>query len=86
MLPINLAYGEISLYSIYQTGITGVQASSGSNFGLVDQVSMYGIIYTKVGDSVLFGHQDIQCILTYGGWQYRAISEDAVLATEIPLP
>lgn len=83
---MNLAYGQMSLYRIYQTGITGARASSGYTFGLIDQVSQYGIQYAEVGQSILCNQKDLGARLTYANWTYQLIKESSVLGTEIPPP
>jgi len=82
---MRLAYGEISLYRIYRTGITGVIAPTGFNFGLVDQLSPYGISYTSIGQSVLFEGSGV-CTLAFSGHTYTIIDEVKIVTTEIALP
>lgn len=85
-LPLNLAYGEISIYGINNPGITGISPPSGFNFGNVDQISQYGISYTSIGQSVLFKGDSIICTINYTSGRYLIINETAIIATEIPLP
>lgn len=82
MIPVNLAYGEVSIYNIYGIGIQGIRAPSSHYWGFVDQVSEYGINYTEVGQSVLFKGSSISITLAYNNWSYRIIDETAIIATE----
>lgn len=82
MIPIYLSYGEISLYGIYNIGIQGIAAPSGYNYSFVDQVSMYGIVYTEVGQSVLWKGTGRLATIRYGGNTYSIIDEDSILGTE----
>lgn len=84
-LPVVLAYGQISLYNVYRTGTTGIPAPSGFNFGLVDQVSPYGISLVSVGQSVMF-KGSAECVLKYGSWNYSLVEEGAIILREVPLP
>lgn len=81
-IPINLAYGEVSLYGIYNIGIQGITAPSGYNYSFVSQVSMYGITYTEVGQSVLWAGTGRLATIRYGGNAYSIIRETSIIGTE----
>lgn len=81
-IPINLAYGEVSLYGIYNIGIQGIPVPSGYNYSFVDQVSMYGITYTEVGQSVLWKGTGRLATIRYNGKSYNIIDESSILGTE----
>lgn len=76
-------YGHLSIYGLYSS-VNGVSAPSGFNWGLVDQISLYGIQHAAVGQKVLFRGHDIIAKIKYpNGGQYTVISEDSILATAI---
>jgi hypothetical protein len=82
MIPINLAYGEVSIYGIYNIGIQGIAAPSGYAYGFIDQVSVYGISYSEVGQSVLWKNASRLATIRYSGNTYSIIDEDSILGTE----
>ena len=82
MIPINLAYGEVSIYGIYNIGIQGITAPSGYAYGFVNQTSMYGITYSEVGQSVLWNTRERLATIRYSGITYGIIDESSILGTE----
>ncbi len=81
-IPINLGYGEISLYGIYNIGVQGITAPTGYNYSFVNQVSMYGISYTQVGKSVLWKGTAKLATIRYNNFNYTIIPETGILGTE----
>lgn len=56
------------------------------NFGEIDQVSQYGIVYSQVGQSVLFKGTDIICRINYSSKNYTLLEEGKVVLTESVAP
>ena len=82
MIPINLSYGEVSIYGIYNIGVQGIAAPNNYAYGFVNQTSMYGISYTTVGQSVLWKQSGRLATIRYGGNSYSIIEEGSILGTE----
>ncbi len=82
-LPLQLNYGLIALYNIgnRDSSINHIEAPKNFNWGTIYQISPYGIpSYRAVGQSVLFGGEDVICTLTYATVGYP-IMEQAKLVT-----
>ncbi len=82
-LPLQLNYGLIALYNIGDRGssIHNIQPPQNFNWATIYQISPYGIpSYRTVGQSVLFGGEDVICTLTYATVGYP-IMEQAKLVT-----
>jgi hypothetical protein len=83
-LPGRLAYGELSIYGINQTGINGITVAGTLNFGIVAQLSPYGINYTSLGQSVLFNGTSAVCKLAHNTDNFVIINESSIIFYEIP--
>lgn len=84
--PLTLAYGEISVYRVRGTGtvspIHSIPTPANFNWGTVYQISDYGIVYTSLGQWVLFNGASVVCKLAIGDQSYQLLPEVRVVATE----
>jgi len=88
-LPVFLPYNIVSIYGIgSSTGGSGIVPPTGYLFGNIDQVSQYDIVWAKVGDSVLFKDEDIQCRLAYppDNTSYTLVEEVKLVVKEYIVP
>ena len=84
-IPAYLPYGIVSIYGIgSKDGVSGIVPPEGAFFGNVDQVSQYGIAWVKVGDSVLFYENDVQCRLAYANARYTLVQEAKLVIKDYP--
>ncbi len=85
-LPIQLNYGLIAIYHIsaVESSINHIQAPKNFNWGSIYQISPYGIpSYRSVGQSVLFGGEDVICTLTYATVGYPIIEQAKLVTIEL---
>lgn len=88
-IPAYLPYNIVSIYGIgSSTGISGIVPPQSALFGVVDQISQYGIQWAKVGDSVLFKEADVECRLAYptNNSSYTLVPEVKLIIKEYPAP
>ncbi len=86
-LPLQLSYGLIAIYNIQNSkysSINHIQAPTNFNWGTIYQISPYGIpSYRAVGQSVLFGGEDVICTLTYANTQYPIMEQCKLVTIEL---
>ena len=88
-IPVYLPYNIVSIYGIGSVvGVNSLVPPAGAWWGVIDQVSQYGIEWAKVGDSVLFKEEDVQCRLAYppNNASYTLVPEIRLVCKEYPAP
>lgn len=87
MLPVYLPYNIVSIYGIGSlTGVSGIEIADPLRFGVIDDVSQYGIQWAQIGDSVLFKETDVECRLVYANSAHTIIPEAKLVLKEYPAP